>query len=170
MLNSYKNENYLEDVSNAAILHDIGKIAIPDEILNKPGKLTETEFETMKQHTVIGGEMLAAADKRFTEQIGAQSYLSLAQAIALHHHEKWDGTGYPEGLSGDEIPLAARITALCDVYDAVTSDRVYKKAWSHEEALDLIHKGRGSHFDPVITYVFLIKHAEFAAIKLKYWG
>jgi len=165
-----KNENYLEDVSNAAILHDIGKIAVPDEILNKPGKLTEAEFEAIKQHTVIGGEMLANADKRFREQLGRQSFLSLAQAIASHHHEKWDGSGYPDGLRGDEIPLAARITALCDVYDAVTSDRVYKKAWSHQDAVDLIRDGRGSHFDPVMTDVFLTKHAEFAAIKLKYCG
>jgi len=165
-----KSESYLEDISNASILHDIGKIAIPDEILNKPGKLTEAEFQAIKQHTVIGGEMLANADKRFREQIGKQSYLSIAQAIALHHHEKWDGSGYPDGLSGDEIPLTARITALCDVYDAVTSDRVYKKAWSHQEAVDLIRDGRGSHFDPVITDVFLTKHAEFAAIKQKYWG
>lgn len=165
-----KGKNYLEDISNASILHDIGKIAVPDEILNKPGKLTETEFEAIKQHTVIGGEMLANADKRFREQLGRRSFLSLAQAIALHHHEKWDGSGYPDGLSGDEIPLAARITAICDVYDAVTSDRVYKKAWSHQEAVDLILKGRGSHFDPVITDVFLKNHAEFAAIKLKFLG
>lgn len=163
-----KHETYLEEIGNASLLHDIGKIAVPDEILNKPGRLSEQEFIAMQQHTVIGGEMLAAADKRFREQIGKQSYLALARAITLHHHEKWDGSGYPDGLRGEEIPLAARIVALCDVYDAVTSDRSYKKAWSHQEAVELIRNGREIHFDPAIVDVFLEKHAEFKAIKQTY--
>lgn len=159
------NTRSIEDIGNAALLHDIGKIAIPDEVLNKPGQLTDAEFMAMKQHTVLGGEMLANADKQFRDQLGRESYLALAQSIALHHHEKWDGSGYPNGLRGEEIPLAARITALCDVYDAVTSERAYKKAWTHQEAVELIRKGRGKHFDPVIADIFLKNHERFKGIK-----
>lgn len=159
------NASSIEDIGNAALLHDIGKIAIPDDVLNKSGKLTDAEFIAMQHHTVLGGEMLANADKQFQDQLGRESYLALAQSIALYHHEKWDGSGYPRGLRGEEIPLAARITALCDVYDAVTSERVYKKAWSHEEAVELIRTGRGKHFDPVIADIFLDNHERFQAIK-----
>lgn len=160
-----ENARFFKEIGNASLLHDIGKIAIPDEILNKPGKLTEAEDIAMQQHTVLGGEMLANADKQFRDQLGRESYLALAQSIALHHHEKWDGSGYPHGLRGEEIPLAARITALCDVYDAVTSERVYKKAWTHDEAVDLIRAGRGKHFDPIVADVFLANHERFKAIK-----
>ncbi|MCA9794043.1 MAG: response regulator [Candidatus Eremiobacteraeota bacterium] len=130
----------------AAKLHDIGKIAIPDAILLKPGKLTFEEFEQMKQHTVIGARILS----------GAQSeLLQMAEVIALSHHEKWDGSGYPQGLAGEAIPRVARIVAVCDVFDALTSSRPYKKAWTVEAALEEIRRGRGQHFDPVLVDVFL---------------
>lgn len=160
-------DSYLEDLSNASVLHDIGKIAVPDSILLKPGQLTDAEFEVIKTHTTIGSEILAAADNQFKERVGKQSYLALAQSIAKYHHEKWDGTGYPEGLAGENIPLGARIVALCDVYDAVTSDRVYKKAWTHDQAVDLIKKCSGSHFDPIIAGVFLTIADKFKAAKTK---
>ena len=156
---------YLEDLSHASVLHDIGKIAVPDAILLKPGALTSEEFEVIKTHTTIGSEILATADNHFQERIGKQSYLALAQSIAKAHHEKWDGSGYPEGLVGENIPLGARIVALCDVYDAVTSDRVYKKAWSHEKAVDLIKENSGTHFDPIVADVFLNIEAQFKEIK-----
>lgn len=159
--------SYLEDLSHASVLHDIGKIAVPDGILLKPGPLTDEEFEVIKTHTSIGSEILAAADNQFQERVGKQSYLTLAQSIARYHHEKWNGTGYPEGLAGDKIPLGARIVALCDVYDAVTSDRVYKKAWSHEKAVALIKKGSGVHFDPIVCNAFFKIENQFEEIKNK---
>ncbi len=146
--------DFLDDVTLASILHDIGKVAIPDRILLKPGKLTDEEFEIIKKHTVAGGEILDAANKRLKRETNKKSYLDHAQDIANYHHEKWDGTGYPEGLFQEEIPISARIVALCDVYDAVSTDRVYKKAWSHEKARGMILENRGRHFDPVITDVF----------------
>lgn len=155
----------LDDLSHASVLHDIGKIAVPDGILLKPGSLNSEEFEVIKTHTTIGSEILVAADNQFHERVGKQSYLTLAQAIAKSHHEKWDGSGYPQGLAGENIPLAARIVALCDVYDAVTSDRVYKKAWSHEKAVDLIKESSGTHFDPIIADVFLRIETQFKEIK-----
>ncbi|MGL1931014.1 MAG: HD domain-containing protein [Desulfotalea sp.] len=160
--------NYIDDLAHASVLHDIGKIAVPDGILLKPARLTNEEFELMKTHTSIGSEILATADNQFKKQIGKQSYLTLAQSVAKSHHEKWDGTGYPEGLTGDEIPLGARIVAICDVYDAVTSDRVYKKAWSHNEAVDLIKKGSGTHFDPNLAELFLKIEKQFERIKLDF--
>lgn len=160
-------DSYIDDIGLGSILHDIAKVAIPDYILNKPGRLTKEEFQEVQKHTVIGGEMLAMADKQFRNNTGQQSYLTLAQVIAMFHHEKWDGSGYPQGLKGNDIPLAARITALCDVYDAVTSDRVYKKAWSHEEAVALVQEERGRHFDPVIADTFLKHHEAFRQIKEK---
>ena len=157
--------SYLSDIANASVLHDIGKIAIPDAILLKPDSLTPEEFDAVKQHTLMGCETLGAANRYFKERIGNEGYLALAESIARSHHEKWDGSGYPDGLKGEEIPLAARITAICDVYDAVTSDRVYKKAWSHEKALAMIQESRGVHFDPHITDIFLAKSEEIRAVK-----
>lgn len=145
---------FINDIPLASILHDIGKVAIPDNILLKPGKLTDEEFDFIKKHTVVGGKILESANKNLKAKINKSSYLDLAQEIANYHHEKWDGTGYPEGLFQEEIPISARIVALCDVYDAVTTDRVYKKAWSHEEAKKMILENRGRHFDPVITDTF----------------
>lgn len=130
----------------AAPLHDIGKIGVPDEILLKPGRFEPEEFERMKTHTLIGADMLA--DSSF-------DILMLAGVIARSHHEKWDGTGYPQGLRGDEIPLEARIVALADFYDALTHERPYKRAWSHEETMEEIERQRGKHFDPRVVDAML---------------
>jgi len=124
---------------NAAPMHDIGKIGIPDKILLKPGKLDADEWEVMKTHTTIGAEILSGSDSEL---------LVMARTIALSHHEKWDGSGYPYGLAGDDIPLVGRIVAVADVFDALTSERPYKKAWSVEEATRFLHDNAGSHFDP----------------------
>ena len=131
-------------------LHDIGKVGIRDSILLKPGKLTPYEFEVMKQHSVIGAEALedACNESEYCE------FLKTAAEIARHHHEKHDGTGYPSGRSGTSIPLAARIVAVADVFDALTSERVYKTAMSAEGARELIESEAGHHFDPVIVSVF----------------
>lgn len=141
-------------------LHDIGKVGIPDAVLLKPGRLSEAEFEIMKQHTLIGGNTL---DALTTAHPDAQ-FLSMARDIAMTHHEQFDGSGYPHGLKGDEIPLCGRITALADVYDALTTRRVYKPEYSHEVARELILDGRGSHFDPAIVDAFLRCEGAFIAI------
>jgi putative two-component system response regulator len=130
----------------AARLHDVGKIGVPDEILLKPGALTDFEMTLMRRHTLIGGELLEAANA---------PVLVIAHTIALSHHEKWDGTGYPYGLAGDEIPLAGRICAVADVYDSLCHDRPYKNAWPEETAIAEIKRCSGSHFDPVIVDAFL---------------
>jgi putative two-component system response regulator len=127
-------------------MHDLGKIGIPDAILRKPSKLTRDEFEIMKTHTTIGAEMLADSDTPMFE---------MAREIALRHHERWDGTGYPAGISGLAIPESARIVAIVDVYDALTHDRVYRPALSEEEAVEIIEQGRGTHFDTFLVSVFL---------------
>ncbi|MFH1153597.1 MAG: HD domain-containing phosphohydrolase [Pseudomonadota bacterium] len=159
--------DYIEETTMASILHDIGKIAIPYSILMKPGKLTDEEFETIKRHTVYGAEILEKADKEFREKTGKKSYLALARDIALFHHERWDGSGYPTGRRGEDIPLSARIIALCDVYDAVTSDRVYKKAWTHQQATEMILDNRGSHFDPEIIDSFKRIEDNFNTIRAR---
>ncbi len=138
-------------------LHDIGKVAIPDSILLKPGKLTAEEFTIMKTHTTQGAKTLAAAMGEFPNA----DFLRMAHDIALCHHERFNGSGYPLGLSGDAIPLCGRIVALADVYDALTSKRVYKSACSHEEAVDAIVAEKGEHFDPVIVEMFLKVQNEF---------
>jgi len=136
----------VERIRMAAPMHDIGKIGIPDAILQKPGVLTPNEFEIMKQHTVIGAEMLAGSESPI---------LDLGQTIALSHHERWDGYGYPAGLVADNIPESARIVAIVDVYDALTHDRVYRKALPDNEVICIIEKGRGTHFDPCLQRLFL---------------
>lgn len=138
-------EAQIEEISNAAALHDIGKIAVPEYILNKPGKLTEEEFEIMKTHTVKGGEILEEIS-----HIPDQTYIRYCYDICRHHHERWDGRGYPDGLKGDDIPLSAQIVSLADVYDALTSERVYKPAFTHEEALKMIRNGECGAFNPHI--------------------
>lgn len=148
-------ENYVNEIMLASLLHDIGKVAIDQNILKKPGKLTEIEFESMKNHTTIAGEMLNRANNVFLDNFKKDSYLALARDIAYHHHEKWDGSGYPDGLMGEKIPLSGRIVAVADVYDALTSRRIYKEAWSHEDAVDEIKKGSGTHFDPEVVNSFL---------------
>lgn len=136
----------IELVAAAAPLHDIGKIGIPDRILLKPGRLTVEEFAQMKLHTVIGGQILGRSQF---------PVMQLARQIALSHHERWDGTGYPQGLAGESIPLAARITAIADVFDALTHGRPYKEAWPVEEAMEAIKKESARHFDPELASIFL---------------
>lgn len=139
-------------MTKSAPLHDIGKVGISDSILLKPGKLTQEEFEEMKRHTTFGRDALAAAEGGMVTD---DSFLVFAKQIAYSHHEKWDGTGYPEGMKGDEIPLSARLMALSDVYDALVSRRPYKEPFSHQEAIEIIEKGRGCHFDPDIVDAFM---------------
>ena len=152
--------DYVRTIYMTSPLHDIGKVGIPDSVLLKPGPLTRDEFEIMKQHAVIGSQTLEAAIQAHP----TAEYLRLAQQIALTHHEKYDGSGYPRGLSGEDIPLCGRIVAVADVYDALTTKRVYKEAFSHEEARALIIGGRGSDFDPDIVDAFLIHEAEIIAV------
>ncbi|GAB4142601.1 MAG: two-component system response regulator [Thermogutta sp.] len=141
---------FADDIYRAAPLHDIGKVGIPDSILLKPGKLTEQEFDVMKRHTIIGYEtLLDAAGKKLEA-----CFLSMAAAIARHHHERWDGRGYPDGLQGEAIPLSARIVAAADVFDALTSKRVYKDAIPPEEAARFIERESGRHFDPMVVEAF----------------
>jgi len=149
----------VESILYAAPMHDVGKIGIPDQILLKPGKLDPDEWEAMKKHTIIGAEILSDADADFIE---------LARVIALTHHEKWDGSGYPEGLKGTDIPLVGRIIAIADVFDALTSKRPYKEPFSVEESLGIIEKGRGSHFDPRVVDSFFTVKDEILSIKEKY--
>jgi putative two-component system response regulator len=144
-----------------APLHDIGKVGIPDSVLLKPGKLTPEEFEIMKRHTLIGGATLQASAEAYPEA----SFLQMALDIALKHHEKWDGSGYPFGLSGEDIPLSARIVALADVYDALTTKRVYKPVMSHEDAIDIIRSSSGHHFDPEIVDAFFRIELEIREIQ-----
>jgi putative two-component system response regulator len=151
---------YIELLYKSAPLHDIGKVGIKDSILLKPGKLTEEEFEEMKNHTTYGGESLMVGIK----ELGEESFLTLAKEIALTHHEKWDGSGYPSGLSKQEIPISGRLMALSDVYDALISKRVYKEAFTHEEAKNIILEGRGIHFDPDIVDAFIKRESKFIEI------
>ena len=153
-------DTYIDNIHMASPLHDIGKVGIPDAILLKPGKLTPAEFEIMKTHTILGFDTLSQVQKRYTHN----SFLKMGMEIAKYHHEKWDGTGYPEGLSGEKIPLSARIMALADVYDALRSKRVYKEAFSHEESCAIIEEGSGKHFDPLLIKIFHQNHKAFQEI------
>lgn len=153
--------NYAEDIYLSGMLHDIGKVAIPDTILLKPAALDSREWEMMKKHSQFGWSILHEADR----ELGEQSFLTLASRIALYHHERYDGTGYPHGLSGEDIPLSARIAAVADVYDALTSDRPYKSAWSHRSALREIESERGRHFDPVIVDIALEIQDKFLGVQ-----
>lgn len=145
-------EEFITEVVNSAPLHDVGKIKVSDTILNKPGKLTDEEFGTMKKHTVAGGEIIDKAIATVGEE---SEYLNEAKNLAEYHHEKWNGTGYPEGLSGEDIPLSARVMAVADVFDALVSRRSYKEPFSVEKALDIIREGSGTHFDPLVVQAFL---------------
>jgi putative two-component system response regulator len=153
------------EIIKSSPLHDIGKVGIPDHILLKPGKLTADEFEQMKRHPIIGRDALRAAESRLGS---GKSFLGKAIEIAYSHHERWDGTGYPEGLSASSIPLSARIMAVADVYDALISARVYKPAMSHADACALIRNGRGNHFDPTVVDCFLDNADHFQNIARKY--
>ncbi len=150
----------LELIYKSSPLHDIGKVGIPDAILLKPGKLTDDEFEVMKTHALIGKQAIEKAE----EQMGEMPFLRYAKEISESHHEKWDGSGYPYGLKGQEIPLSGRLMALADVYDALISQRVYKPAFSHEKAKGIILEGRGKHFDPDVLDAFVAIEHEFIAI------
>ena len=163
--NGYISDEYIESIFKSTPLHDIGKVGIPDHILLKPGKLTREEFEIMKTHTLIGGTALKAAVERASLD---RSFLDMATLIAYHHHERWDGNGYPFGLKSDNIPLSARITTVADVYDALTSRRVYKQAFPHEKARGIILNGAGSQFDPVIVEAFKRRENDFILLKEKY--
>lgn len=143
----------------ASPMHDVGKIGIPDNILLKPGRLTPDEYQIMKQHAEIGYQILSGSDSPLVK---------LAANIAHTHHEKWDGSGYPQGLQGEQIPIEGRIAAVADVFDALTSERPYKKAWSNEDAVDLLSKGRGAHFDPELVDLFLHSMDEVLEIKSQY--
>ncbi len=143
-------------ITKAVTLHDIGKIGIPDAILCKPGKLTPEEFDVIKRHTVIGAEIV---DKLSLMQ--EPRYLQHIKDICLYHHEKWDGSGYPAGLKGDDIPYSARLMAIVDVYDALIEKRVYKPAFTHQDAIEIISDGLGKHFDPTIGQIFIEHNLEF---------
>ncbi len=155
------NAEYVHTIYLTSPLHDIGKVAIPDSVLLKPGRLSDEEFEIMKTHAITGAQTLGAA----AQQYPGVAYLRMARDIAMTHHERFDGSGYPAGLKGDEIPLCGRIVALADVYDALTSKRVYKEAFTHTIGRNIIVKESGSHFDPVIVDAFTASEEEFNAIR-----
>ncbi len=141
----------IEKIKNAAPLHDVGKIKIPDNVLNKPGKLTVVEYEVMKKHSEFGADLIMRSIKNVEDK----KYFSIAYNIALFHHERYDGKGYPTGISGDQIPLEARVMALADVYDALVSPRVYKEPFSKSKAIEIIREGKGTQFDPELTEIFI---------------
>ena len=151
----------------SAPLHDIGKVAIPDRILLKPGELTPAEFEIMKTNTTLGREAISRAEALFG---GISSFLRFAKEIAYSHQEKWDGTGYPLGLSGERIPVAARLMAVADMYDSLITRRIYKTAHSHAQAIDILRAGRGTDFDPDIIDAFLALQDDFQAIAQRFAG
>lgn len=157
-------DEYMEDVANSAPLHDVGKIKVSDVILNKPGKLTDEEFEIMKSHTTAGNDIIASA----MALISDSGYLKEAKNLATYHHEKWDGSGYPKGIAGEEIPLSARIMAVADVFDALVSRRSYKEPFTFEQAMDIIREGAGKHFDPKLAKLFLESQDEVRMIVEKH--
>ena len=154
-------DKFINNIYAASPLHDIGKVGIPDKILTKPGKLSEHEFKIMKTHSLIGADTLRIVDEKHP----GNDLVLMGIEIAESHHEKWDGTGYPHGISGEVIPLAGRILALGDVYDALTSKRVYKDPFSHEKSRAIIIEGRGVHFDPDVVDAFVAVEEEFVTIK-----
>ncbi|MBN1590734.1 MAG: response regulator [Pirellulales bacterium] len=153
-------DQFVEDIYRSSPLHDIGKVGIPDAILLKPGRLTPEEFNVMKTHTVIGARALRQA----AAQSSYGGFLTMAEVIARHHHERYNGRGYPDGLAGENIPLSARIAALADVFDALTSSRVYKPAFSPEKSQEIILESRGEHFDPNVVDGFLRCEKQFFAL------
>ncbi|CAN1547879.1 COG3437 Response regulator containing a CheY-like receiver domain and an HD-GYP domain [Burkholderiaceae bacterium] len=161
----YLTDEQIEMLYLSAPLHDIGKVGIPDHILLKPDRLDAAEFEIMKTHTTLGYQSILSASERLS---AGSSFLTCAMEIALSHQEKWDGSGYPQGLSGDAIPISARLMAVADVYDALISERYYKKAFSHESAVGIILEGRGSHFDPDVVDAFQRIERKFVEIATKF--
>ena len=154
-------QQYIDDIYQSSILHDIGKVGTPDALLLKPGELSEKEFNVIKRHTIMGGNALRAIDS----QIEGKSFLAMGKEIAYNHHEKWDGSGYPRGLKGKAIPLSARIIAVADVYDALTTKRFYKEAYSHEKAKEMIIRLKGTHFEPEIVRAFIAIETEFNRVR-----
>ncbi|MGO9953485.1 MAG: CHASE2 domain-containing protein [Dissulfurispiraceae bacterium] len=154
------NDSYIENILQAAPLHDVGKVGVPDHILLNPGQLTSEEFAEIKKHTQYGKSIIDAAQAK----LGGSSFLKLAEEMVFSHHERWDGKGYPNGLKGEQIPLAGRIMAIADVYDALISHRLYKERVSHENALDIMLAGRGSQFDPQLIDAFREIHVTFHSI------
>ena len=168
----HENKHYLDDMADwdehlvvqSSQLHDVGKIFIRDDILLKPGKLTPEEFENMKTHTTLGANVI----QTLIESTSDSAFLAHAQRFAVAHHEKWDGSGYPCGLAGENIPLEGRLMAIADVYDALTTMRPYKSAFSHDTAKSIIAEGRGAHFDPILTDMFLLNEKLFEEIAIKF--
>jgi putative two-component system response regulator len=158
-------EHTIDLLFKSAPLHDIGKVGIPDSILLKPGKLTPDEWDIMKTHAAIGRDAIERAENTLGED---WPFLRFAKEITYSHHEKWDGSGYPQGLSGEEIPISARLMALADVYDALINKRVYKPPMTHAEARAIIVEGKGAHFDPDVVEAFLDLESEFSQIAEKY--
>lgn len=156
-------EAMLDMLHRAAPMHDIGKVGTPDHILLKPGRLTADEFEQMKVHAPMGAEAIEQAEQDASREV---EFLRLAKEIARGHHEKWDGSGYPEGLAGEAIPVSARLMALADVFDALITARVYKPAFPFEQARAIIEEGRGSHFDPAVVDAFVATYPDFVAVAL----
>jgi putative two-component system response regulator len=157
------NDASVENIYHATPLHDIGKVGIPDNILLKPGPLTPEEFAVIKTHTLIGAKTLQAARSKYPRN----AFINMGIAVAHSHHEKWDGSGYPDGLTGEDIPLSGRIMAVADVYDALRSRRPYKEAFSHEKSCEIIFEGAGRHFDPALIAAFKAVEPEFAEIRMR---
>jgi putative two-component system response regulator len=153
-------DDFAENIVKASPLHDIGKVGIPDSILLKPARLTPEEFEIMKTHVEIGYQTLMSVEKHYPNN----AFIRMGTDIARYHHEKWNGSGYLHGLSGEAIPLSARIMAVADVYDALRSKRVYKPAYPHERCVEIIAEGSGSHFDPTLVSLFMKNHVRFGEI------
>ena len=161
-------EAFIQDVVNSAPLHDVGKIQVSDAILNKPGKLTDEEFEIMKTHTTAGAEIISRAIDTVSEE--NSGYLKEAMNLAHYHHEKWNGQGYPCGLAGEDIPLSARVMAVADVFDALVSKRSYKEGFPFEKAMDIIREGSGNHFDPKVVNAFVNAQDEVHRVMNTYMG
>jgi response regulator RpfG family c-di-GMP phosphodiesterase len=159
----YLSEQYISDIIKAAPLHDVGKVGVPDAILCKPENLTESERMMMQQHAEIGERLLKEADKK----VPFQSFLKIAIQLSAAHHERWDGTGYPRGLAGQDIPISARIMAVADVYDALRTERPYKKAFDHETSAKIIMSDKGKLFDPDIVDAFMVREKDFLSISLR---
>ncbi len=160
----YLNLATIELVYKAAPLHDIGKVGVRDSILLKPGRLTTAEFDEMKRHTILGRDAILKAE----EMLGGNPFLTIASEICYTHHEKWNGTGYPQGLKEEQIPVWGRLVGLADVYDALISKRVYKPPFPHEDAVQIIYEGKGKHFDPDVVDAFLVLQNRFRSIALKF--
>ena len=151
---------YIDRLYYASALHDIGKVGIPDGVLLKRGKLTEEEFAIVKKHTIIGARTLETVKQNYPRN----PFIDMGILVTMHHHERWDGSGYPSGLKEQSIPLAARIMAVADVYDALVSERCYKTAFTHEESCEIIRQGSGTQFDPALVEVFLANAEDFKGL------